>query len=61
MKAAGVPVVPGTDEGIYSLEDAVRAANEIGYPIMLKASAGGGGVGMVRCENEQVLSQIFNL
>jgi len=59
MKAAGVPVVPGTDEGIVSLEDAVRAAAEIGYPIMLKASAGGGGIGMVRCEDEQALSQHF--
>ncbi|WP_186671328.1 acetyl/propionyl/methylcrotonyl-CoA carboxylase subunit alpha [Sporosarcina sp. BP05] len=59
MKAAGVPVVPGTDEGIASLEDAVREAAEIGYPIMLKASAGGGGIGMVRCEDEQALSQHF--
>ena len=38
MKAAGVPVVPGTDEGIASLEDAIQAAADIGYPIMLKAS-----------------------
>ncbi len=59
MKAAGVPVVPGTDEGIASLEDAIQAAAEIGYPVMLKASAGGGGIGMVRCEDEQALSQHF--
>lgn len=59
MQAAGVPVVPGTDKGIVSVEEAVRAAAEIGYPIMLKASAGGGGIGMVRCENEQALSQHF--
>jgi len=59
MKEAGVPVVPGTDEGIASLEDALRAAADIGYPIMLKASAGGGGIGMIRCENEQALSQHF--
>ncbi|NYF24128.1 acetyl/propionyl/methylcrotonyl-CoA carboxylase subunit alpha [Sporosarcina sp. JAI121] len=59
MKAAGVPVVPGTDEGIATLDDAVLAAVEIGYPIMLKASAGGGGIGMVRCEDEQALSQHF--
>ena len=51
MQAAGVPVVPGTNEGIATLEDAIHAADEIGYPIMLKASAGGGGIGMVRCEN----------
>lgn len=59
MKLAGVPVVPGTDEGISHLEEAKIAATQIGYPIMLKASAGGGGIGMVRCENEQALSQHF--
>ncbi len=59
MRVAGVPVVPGTDEGVTSLEDAVQAAAAIGYPIMLKASAGGGGIGMVRCESEQALSQHF--
>lgn len=59
MKDAGVPVVPGTDEGISSIEEAIAAAEQIGYPIMLKASAGGGGIGMVRCESEQALSQHF--
>ncbi|MGN7386913.1 acetyl-CoA carboxylase biotin carboxylase subunit [Sporosarcina sp. SAFN-015] len=59
MKNAGVPVVPGTDEGVSSIEEAIQAAETIGYPIMLKASAGGGGIGMVRCENEQALSQHF--
>lgn len=59
MQRASVPVVPGTDEGIVSLEEAQRIAEEIGYPVMLKASAGGGGVGMIRCENEQALSQQF--
>ncbi|HEY4553812.1 MAG TPA: acetyl-CoA carboxylase biotin carboxylase subunit [Bacillaceae bacterium] len=59
MKEAGVPVVPGTDEGIASIEEAVKAAKEIGYPIMVKASGGGGGIGMVRCENEQALNQHF--
>ncbi|MBO1914557.1 hypothetical protein J4G37_58265, partial [Microvirga sp. 3-52] len=57
---ASVPVVPGTDDGVESLEDAIRVAKTIGYPIMLKASAGGGGVGMVRCESEQALSQQFD-
>ncbi len=59
MQTAGVPVVPGTDGGIGTLEEARQAATEIGYPIMLKASAGGGGIGMVRCENEQALTQHF--
>ncbi len=44
--AAGVPVVPGTTEPLTDAEDAARVASEIGYPVMLKASAGGGGKGM---------------
>jgi len=59
MKAAGVPVVPGTDEGVETLEEAIQEAKLIGYPIMLKASSGGGGIGMIRCDNEQALSQNF--
>ena len=43
---AGVPVVPGTTEPLKSFEDAHATANDVGYPIMLKASAGGGGKGM---------------
>ncbi len=46
MQAAGVPVVPGTTEPLASIEEAERVAAEIGYPLMLKASAGGGGKGM---------------
>lgn len=60
MIQAGVPVVPGTDEGIDSLEEALHIAEDIGYPVMLKASAGGGGIGMVRCENEKELHQHFD-
>lgn len=45
MKSAGIPLVPGCEE-INSVEDALEAASEIGYPVMLKASAGGGGKGM---------------
>ena len=59
MQAAGVPVVPGTDEGVLTLEDALEEAQRIGYPIMLKASSGGGGIGMIRCDDEQALSQNF--
>ncbi|MDM7922731.1 MAG: biotin carboxylase N-terminal domain-containing protein, partial [Pyrinomonadaceae bacterium] len=44
---AGVPVVPGATEPLRSYEDAAATANEIGYPVMLKASAGGGGKGTV--------------
>ena len=59
MIQAGVPVVPGTEEGVATLEDALQEAGAIGYPLMLKASAGGGGIGMVRCESEQALTQQF--
>lgn len=60
MKEAGVPVVPGSGEGTSTLDEALRLADEMGYPIMLKASGGGGGIGMVRCENEQALAKFFD-
>ncbi|MEP7149478.1 MAG: acetyl-CoA carboxylase biotin carboxylase subunit [Acidobacteriota bacterium] len=50
--AAGVPVVPGTTEPINSYEEAAEIAKSFGYPVMLKASAGGGGKGMRLVENE---------
>ena len=46
MAAAGVPVAPGTEDPVTSAEAASAAAAEIGYPVMIKASAGGGGMGM---------------
>jgi acetyl-CoA/propionyl-CoA carboxylase biotin carboxyl carrier protein len=46
MQAAGVPVVPGTTSRAASVDDVLAAAEEIGYPIVVKASAGGGGKGM---------------
>ncbi|WP_079508334.1 acetyl-CoA carboxylase biotin carboxylase subunit [Mesobacillus jeotgali] len=60
MEEAGVPVVPGSHQGLKTLEDAIELAGEIGYPIMLKASGGGGGIGMVLCENEQALAKNFD-
>ncbi|WP_027714714.1 acetyl-CoA carboxylase biotin carboxylase subunit [Desulfuromonas sp. TF] len=44
--AAGVPILPGTKEGVHSAEEAKKIAGEIGYPIIIKATAGGGGRGM---------------
>lgn len=55
MKAAGVPVVPGSDGEISSLEEAKQIAAEIGYPVMVKASAGGGGRGIRKVDNETQL------
>ena len=46
MKAAGVPTIPGSEGLLDSLEEAASLAEEIGYPVMLKATAGGGGKGM---------------
>ncbi|WP_407482623.1 acetyl-CoA carboxylase biotin carboxylase subunit [Elizabethkingia meningoseptica] len=46
MKAAGIPCVPGSDGLIDSYEEAIKIAKEIGYPVMIKATAGGGGKGM---------------
>ncbi len=46
MKAAGVPIIPGSDGIIEDMEDARKLAREIGYPVMIKATAGGGGKGM---------------
>ncbi len=46
MEKAGVPLVPGTSRGVESFEEAERVAARIGYPVMLKAAAGGGGKGM---------------
>ena len=55
MKQFGVPTVPGSDGEIKDVSDAISATNEIGYPVLLKASAGGGGRGMKVVENEKEL------
>ncbi|BAC13652.1 biotin carboxylase [Oceanobacillus iheyensis HTE831] len=60
MKQAGVPIVPGTEEAISSVEEAVKYASEIGYPIMLKAAAGGGGIGMQIVHNDDELVKAFD-
>ncbi|MEU7978909.1 biotin carboxylase N-terminal domain-containing protein [Micromonospora sp. NPDC049081] len=55
MAAAGVPVAPGTTEPATDLDAAVAAATEIGYPVMVKAAAGGGGMGMQVAADEAAL------
>lgn len=55
---AQVPMTPGTAL-LESLDDAIQAAAQIGYPIMLKSTAGGGGIGLTRCDHEQALVEAY--
>ena len=55
MIAAGVPVTPGSDQNLETIEEAVELANSIGYPVMLKATNGGGGRGIRECFSEKEL------
>lgn len=61
MMEAGVPVVPGTKEPVYDAETAKKRARKIGYPVMIKASSGGGGKGMRVAWNEEEFELQFNL
>ena len=56
MGAAGVPIVPGSAEPVGDAEAAARIAAEIGYPVILKAAAGGGGIGMAKVADETALA-----
>ncbi|MAX32583.1 MAG: urea carboxylase [Halomonadaceae bacterium] len=58
-KRAGVPLVPGSAL-LEDLDEAVTEANRIGYPVMLKSTAGGGGIGMQVCEDEATLRRAFD-
>lgn len=59
MERAGVPVIPGTKEAISDSEEAIKEAKKIGYPIMLKAAAGGGGIGMQIVHSDDELVRAF--
>jgi acetyl-CoA carboxylase biotin carboxylase subunit len=57
MKKAGVPTIPGNEGILESLKQATKIAKKIGYPVMLKATAGGGGKGMQVCHDEEGLAE----
>ena len=60
-RKAGLPLIPGSKGSIADVEEAVAVADEVGYPIMLKAAAGGGGKGMRVVESADQLRRVFSL
>lgn len=60
MKKAGVPILPGTEDSVQSIEEAIAAAEGIGYPVMVKASGGGGGRGLRVAWNQKDLIDAMN-
>lgn len=60
MISAGIPVVPGITHPLADVEEAIAAAEKISYPIMLKASAGGGGIGMQIVRSEEEIRKAFD-
>ena len=61
MMDIGVPVVPGTKEPVFDVETALECAKEIGYPVIIKASSGGGGKGMRVAKSEEEFEAQFNI
>ncbi|MBL7250514.1 acetyl-CoA carboxylase biotin carboxylase subunit [Alloalcanivorax marinus] len=59
MIEAGVPVTPGSENNLADLDEARREARRVGYPVMLKATSGGGGRGIRRCDNEDELARNY--
>ncbi len=55
MAAAGIPIIPGSENGVTDLDDALDVARSVGYPVIVKASAGGGGIGMKVVRKEEDL------
>lgn len=60
MVAAGLPVIPGSEGNVKNVEEAQQWAEKLGFPIMLKATAGGGGRGIRRCENANDLAKNYD-
>ncbi|MDI6716039.1 MAG: acetyl-CoA carboxylase biotin carboxylase subunit [Actinomycetota bacterium] len=61
MEAAGIPVTPGTSGSVSDVKEAIKAAKKIGYPVIIKASAGGGGRGMRIAQSEKELVKFFQM
>ena len=61
MKQAGIPVIPGSDGSIENLEEAILISEQIGYPVILKASAGGGGKGIRIAKDVQELKKNYEI
>lgn len=61
MRANGVPVIPGSNGSIKSIKEAMEIAKKIGYPIMIKAAAGGGGKGIRLVKSEAELDESYNI
>ena len=61
MESAGVPVIPGSKGSVTGLTDAIKTAEKIGYPVMLKAAAGGGGKGIRIANNSEELEKNYNI
>ncbi|KAL2204270.1 hypothetical protein CC79DRAFT_1360177 [Sarocladium strictum] len=57
---AGVPIVPGNENLLKSLDEAVQAAGKIGFPLMLKSTAGGGGIGITKCTDMESLHEAWD-
>jgi acetyl-CoA carboxylase biotin carboxylase subunit len=57
VKAAGIPVVPGSDGGVETVEEAMAAAEAIGFPVLIKAASGGGGRGMKVAKDRESLAE----
>ena len=60
MAAAGVPVLPGSNDPVHEVDEALAEADAIGYPVMVKASAGGGGIGMAIANDPDELRSAFD-
>ena len=61
MRKAGVPIIPGSNGAIKSIKEAIEVSNKIGYPVMIKAAAGGGGKGIRVVNSEDELESSYNI